>query len=56
MLSVLTARLPVPADELQDRDPGFLTLAFAVVRALRREGRNAFERRCAHAAETLPRA
>ncbi|MCJ2008904.1 hypothetical protein [Methylobacterium sp. J-092] len=54
MLSVLTARVPVPADEPQDRDPGFLTLAFTVVRVLRREGRSAFERRCARAAETLP--
>ncbi|WP_187275069.1 MULTISPECIES: hypothetical protein [unclassified Methylobacterium] len=56
MLSVLTAHVPAPADEPQDRDPGFLTLAFTVVRVLRREGRNAFERRCARAAETLPHA
>ena len=56
MLSVLTAHVPVPADEPRDRDPGFLTLAFMVVRVLRREGRNAFERRCARAAETLSRA
>ena len=56
MLSVLTAHVPVPAVESQERDPGFLTLAFAVVRVLRREGRNAFARRCARAAETLPHA
>lgn len=55
MLSVLTARLPTHAEEPEDRDPGFLTLAFTVFRALRREGRNAFERRCEHARETLPR-
>ena len=55
MLSVLTARLPSHADEPRDRDPGFLTLAFVLARALRRAGRDAFARRCAIAAETLPR-
>lgn len=44
MLSVLAAKIPTPADEPQDRDPGILTLAFAVIRLLRRAGSIAFER------------
>lgn len=55
MLSVLTARIPTPADEPQDRDPGILTLAFAVIRLLRRRGRIAFERRGHRVAETESR-
>ena len=52
MLSVLTARIPIYADEPRDRDPGIFTLAFSVVRTLRREARNAFERRCEKARGT----
>ena len=52
MLSVLTVKIPTPADEPQDRDPGILTLAFAVIRLLRRMGRMAFERRGHRVGET----
>ncbi len=37
MLALIASRVPAPAQETADRDPGFLTLAFSFARALRRE-------------------
>ncbi|GJD57599.1 hypothetical protein [Methylobacterium dankookense] len=39
MLTVLVAQCPTPAEEPLDRDPGLLTLAFALARHLRRGAR-----------------
>ncbi|GJD80336.1 hypothetical protein GCM10007886_19430 [Methylobacterium gregans] len=36
MLSVLVSQCPAPEQEAVDRDPGLLTLAFALARSLRR--------------------
>lgn len=36
MLAVLVAQCPRPAEEPLDRDPGLITLAFALARRLRR--------------------
>jgi hypothetical protein len=35
MLALITSRIPGPVAETADRDPGFLTLLFAVARAVR---------------------
>ncbi|MGT2486811.1 MULTISPECIES: hypothetical protein [Methylobacterium] len=47
MLALITSRIPGPAVETADRDPGFLTLVFAVARTLRGGAETAFARRCA---------
>lgn len=47
MLALITSRIPGPVVETADRDPGFLTLVFAVGRALRSGSETAFARRCA---------
>jgi hypothetical protein len=47
MLALITSRIPGPANESADRDPGFLTLMFAIVRAARNGAEGAFARRCA---------
>lgn len=36
MLSVLVSQCPAPEQEAIDRDPGVVTLAFALARSLRR--------------------
>lgn len=41
MLAVLATQCPAPAEEQLDRDPGLLTLAFALARRLRRTTRPA---------------
>lgn len=46
MLAFIATRIPAPAQEAADRDPGFLTLAFALARILRREAATAFARHC----------
>lgn len=46
MLALIASRVPAPAEESAVRDPGFLTLAIAVVRAVRRETSTAFDRHC----------
>ncbi len=46
MLALIASRVPHPAEETADRDPGFLTLAFIVVRLARRELKQAFARHC----------
>lgn len=47
MLALIATRVPAPAQEAADRDPGFLTLTFAVARIVRREAAAAFARHCA---------
>lgn len=47
MLALITSRIPGPAVETADRDPGFLTLVFAVARTVRSGAESAFARRCA---------
>jgi hypothetical protein len=47
MLALITSRIPGPATESADRDPGFLTLVFALARAVRSRSETAFARRCA---------
>lgn len=47
MLALITSRIPGPVVETADRDPGFLTLVFAVARGLRNGAETAFARRCA---------
>ena len=47
MLALITSRIPGPAVETADRDPGFLTLVFTVARAARGFAETAFARRCA---------
>ncbi|GEP05021.1 hypothetical protein [Methylobacterium oxalidis] len=49
MLAVLVSNISRPVEEPLDRDPGVLTLAAAIVRAVRREHEAAFARRCAQA-------
>lgn len=46
MLALIATRVPQPVEEIADRDPGFLTLAFTVLRAVRREANTAFARHC----------
>lgn len=46
MLSLLTAKTPSPEVEPVVGDPGALTLALSIVRALRRGQDAMFERRC----------
>ncbi len=46
MLALIASRVPHPAEETADRDPGFLTLAFILVRLGRRELNRAFARHC----------
>ncbi len=47
MLAFIASRIPRPAVETADRDPGILSLAFILARALRRGAESAFARRCA---------
>ena len=47
MLALITSRIPGPVAETADRDPGFLTLLFAVARAVRGGAEVAFARSCA---------
>ncbi|MGH1569891.1 hypothetical protein ACRAWG_03500 [Methylobacterium sp. P31] len=49
MLALITSRIPGPVAETADRDPGILTLMFAVARAFRTGTEAAFARRCAMA-------
>lgn len=51
MLAFIATRVPAPAHETADRDPGFLTLAFTLARIVRREVATAFDRHCALMAE-----
>lgn len=46
MLAFIASRVPAPAQETADRDPGFLTLAFSMLRTVRREASTAFARHC----------
>ncbi len=46
MLTLFLAHPPAPADEPIDRDPGVITLAAALIRAVRRQHEAAFRRRC----------
>ncbi|MGC5777780.1 hypothetical protein [Methylobacterium sp. NFXW15] len=46
MLALIASRVPNPAQEAADRDPGLLTLVFALVRAVRRESAGAVARHC----------
>lgn len=46
MLAFIASRIPGPVVETADRDPGILTLAFTLARALRRGAETAFARRC----------
>ncbi|WP_204262709.1 hypothetical protein [Methylobacterium sp. BTF04] len=52
MLAFLVSNLPRPADEPLDRDPGVITLAATVLRAIGRQHDAAFQRRCDLAAKT----
>lgn len=52
MLSLFIANTPAPAEEPIDRDPGVITLAAAVIRAVRRQHDAAFRRRCEQATTT----
>jgi hypothetical protein len=52
MLALIATRVPQPAEESAVRDPGFLTLAIAVVRAVRVQAAVAFARHCELLAET----
>jgi len=47
MLAFIATRIPGPVAETADRDPGILTLAFSLARALRTGAEAAFARRCA---------
>jgi hypothetical protein len=47
MLALIASRVPDPAQETADRDPGFLTLAFALARALRWDYSRAWARHVA---------
>jgi hypothetical protein len=47
VLALITSRIPGPVAETADRDPGILTLMFAVARAVRTGTETAFARRCA---------
>lgn len=44
MLAFIASRVPHPAEEIADRDPGVLTLAFTVARVVRHEMKRAFAR------------
>ncbi|WP_019904914.1 hypothetical protein [Methylobacterium sp. 77] len=46
MLSFFVSSTPAQADEPIDRDPGVITLAAALIRAVRRQHDAAFRRRC----------
>ena len=46
MLAFIASRVPHPLEETVDRDPGALTLAFALARIVRREAKLAFARHC----------
>ncbi|MCJ2083624.1 hypothetical protein [Methylobacterium sp. J-090] len=54
MLAFLTANLPAQAEEPIDRDPGIITLAATMLRALTRQTDAAFRRRCDLAGQTNP--
>jgi hypothetical protein len=47
MLAFIATRIPGPVAETADRDPGILTLAFTLARAVRNGAETAFARRCA---------
>ncbi|SFG53852.1 hypothetical protein [Methylobacterium gossipiicola] len=53
MLALLVSNLPAPVDEPVDRDPGIITLAGTVLRAIGRERNAAFRRRCDLAGTTI---
>jgi len=46
MLALIASRVPSPAEESAIRDPGFLTLAIMLVRAVRSEASAALNRHC----------
>ncbi|MCJ2011372.1 hypothetical protein [Methylobacterium sp. J-076] len=46
MLAFITARVPSPVQEVADRDPGIFTLAFALLRTVRRTSAEAFTLHC----------
>jgi hypothetical protein len=52
MLTVLVSNIANPVEEPLDRDPGVLTLAATIVRAIRRGHDAAFSRRCEKARAT----
>lgn len=51
MLAFLASQLRNPLEEPVDRDPGVITLAATVLRALGRQHQAAFQRRCDLAAK-----
>ncbi|MBX9930765.1 MAG: hypothetical protein K2Y56_04390 [Methylobacterium sp.] len=51
MLALITPGLGTPADEPIDRDPGIITLAASLLRAVSRHREAAFQRRCDLAAK-----
>ncbi|MCJ2047954.1 hypothetical protein MKK58_25940 [Methylobacterium sp. J-078] len=51
MLALITSRLAAPVDEPIDRDPGIITLAASLLRAVTRRHDAAFQRRCDLAAK-----
>lgn len=54
MLSLLVSNATAPVNEPLDRDPGVITLAAMLVRALHRQHEAAFRRRCDLAGRTGP--
>ncbi|MCJ2035113.1 hypothetical protein [Methylobacterium sp. J-068] len=56
MLALITSRLAAPVDEPIDRDPGIITLAASMLRAVSRRHGAAFQRRCDLAAKSNPHA
>ncbi|GJE45248.1 hypothetical protein [Methylobacterium soli] len=52
MLTVLVSNIAEPLEEPLDRDPGVLTLAATLLRAIRRGHEAAFARRCEKARAT----
>jgi hypothetical protein len=52
MLALIASRLAAPVDEPIDRDPGIITLAASLLRAVTHRNEAAFQRRCDLAAKT----
>ncbi len=46
MLALIATRTPTPAEEVADRDPGFVTLAISMIRVMRRQLNYAFACHC----------
>ncbi|WP_187272996.1 hypothetical protein [Methylobacterium sp. WL69] len=54
MLAIFATNRPAQTEEPIDRDPGIITLAAAMLRALNRHTDAAFRRRCDLAGQTNP--